>query len=230
MSVKQLFNLQVLEQDIEANELALAKAQASIGESPALKRAKANVIEANNGLSMVKAEQKTTEYSIADISAKINAANESLYSGRVKNPKELQNLQQEIVSLQAQRNPLEDRELSLMEMAEAAEIKAKQQGEELGQVEKKWLGEQEHLAKEVEAVKQKIQGLKQQHTESLKLIATSELALYNQLKRTRGWGIARVEQGTCGRCRLSLSTAEVQRARAGQTVACSSCGRLLYFE
>ena len=230
MSVKQLFNLQCLEQEIAAAEASLTRAQAEIGESPELKKAKANLVEANAELTVIRAEQKTTEYGISDITAKINAANESLYSGRVKNPKELQNLQHDIASLQAQRSPLEERGLSLMEKAEAAEARIKQTSEGLGQVENQWVTRQEHLAAEIEAVKRKLDSLKQKHAESIALVPPSDLALYSQLKRTRGWGVARMEQGTCGRCRLNLSTAEVQRARAGQMVSCSSCGRLLYFE
>ena len=230
MSVKQLFELQCLEQDLEANEMSLAKFKAAIGESLEVKNARANLLEADNELVIVKAKQKTTEYSLTDISAKIDAANESLYSGRVKNPKELQNLQHEINSLQSQRNLLEETDLSLMEKVEAAETRVKQISDELSRVEQKWRSEQEHLLIEVEALKQLIQANKRRHGEILASIASSEITLYNQLKKTRVWGITPVEQGTCGRCRLSLSTAEMQRARAGQMVSCSSCGRLLYFE
>jgi predicted nucleic acid-binding Zn-ribbon protein len=230
MGVKQLYEFQCLEQEIEACKEELENSQAALGESPLLKKAKTNLVEAESNLKNIRAEQKATESNIADISAKVAAVTESLYSGRIKNPKELQNLQQEISYLHNMLNPLEERDLSLMEQAEVAENLLGQRSEELARVEKIWLDEQRALTAIIENLKQKMAVLKQELGASASAISISEMALYAQLKKTRGWGIARMEQGTCGRCRLSLSTAEVQRARTGKLINCSSCGRLLYFE
>ena len=56
------------------------------------------------------------------------------------------------------------------------------------------------------------------------------LARYESLRRTRGGrAIAEVKGGTCQTCRVSLTTATLQRARAGSGfVPCSNCGRILY--
>ena len=39
---------------------------------------------------------------------------------------------------------------------------------------------------------------------------------------------ARVEQGICRGCRISLPTTDLQQARSGKLVQCSSCGRILF--
>ena len=230
MSVKQLNDLQCLEQDLAAREQAMAKAQAAIGESRELKQARDNLVQAYSELNALNAEQKLTEYSINDISAKMAVANESLYSGRVKNPKELQNLQHELDLLLAQRNPLEEKDITLMEQVEAAEIKVKQRKEELTLAENIWLADQQSLKCQIEANRQAIEALRTKRQNTVMAIPAEDLALYNQLKKIRGWGIAKVVQGTCGSCRLNLSSAEIQRAHAGQSVTCSSCGRILFFE
>ncbi len=230
MSIRQLYDLQRLEQDIAADEQALDKARAAIGESPALKQARTNLAQAEAELSAARAEQKVTEAAIADISAKITLTDESLYSGRIQNPKELQSLQHELGLLKAQRDPLEEKDLSLMERVEAAEAAFKLRREELGRAEAVWRNEQQALTAEIEALKKRLAELGLKRQEAVSAIADSDLALYQQVKTTHGWAVARVEQGTCGRCRLSLSSAELQRTRAGQVVACSSCGRLLFFE
>jgi predicted nucleic acid-binding Zn-ribbon protein len=228
--VRQLFELQCLEQDIEAIEQALAKSIAAVGESRALKEVKTKLAQAVSEINATKAEQKNTEIGITNISAKIEKATESLYSGRIKNPKELQSLQQDISSLQSQRNPLEEKVLSLMEMYEKLGDKVKQLSQDLAQVEKEWLVEQHSLRSRIENDKQRLAELRQKWPSMTAAIPPADLAAYNQLKKTRGWGVARMEQGTCGRCRLNLSTSEIQRARSGQVVSCSSCGRLIYFE
>jgi predicted nucleic acid-binding Zn-ribbon protein len=230
MSIRQLYDLQRLEQDIASVEHRLAQAQAAVGESPALKQAKSNLACANDELNALKSEQKITEYAISDISAKITVADESLYSGRIKNPKELQALQHELETLKAQRDPIEEKDLSLMEQAEAAEVAVGKRREELSQAEAVWLKEQQELSAQIKEATKHLAELKLQREQAVSAIPAAELSTYNQLKATRGDAVSLVEQGTCGRCRLTLSSAELQRARAGQQASCSSCGRLLFFD
>ncbi|MEE8413272.1 MAG: C4-type zinc ribbon domain-containing protein, partial [Dehalococcoidales bacterium] len=52
--------------------------------------------------------------------------------------------------------------------------------------------------------------------------------IYRGLKKQRGTAVARVEQGMCSGCRISLSVSEFQRARTGSLVRCGSCGRILF--
>ena len=51
---------------------------------------------------------------------------------------------------------------------------------------------------------------------------------YEKLREQKGQTVAKVEQGICRGCRISLSSSELQRARSGNLVQCSSCGRILF--
>jgi len=230
VGVRQLYDLQCLEQNIASGEEALAKAQAQLGENQILKQAKVNFAKAEAGLAAIRAEQKTAEYAVADLVAKMTVTNESLYSGRIQNPKELQNLQQELATWQAQRNQLEEKSLTLMEMAEREEAKVRRWHEDLVATETQWQEEQATLINKIKSSEQALEALKLKRACMTKEIPSDDLALYDQLRKTRGWAVARLEQGSCGHCRLGLSTASVQRARSGQTVTCPSCGRLLFYE
>ena len=228
MSIKQLYLLQCLEQDIAASEQELAQANAQIGESPSLKQARTNLAQASKALSVVKTEQKTTEDAIADLTAKMTIANESLYGGRIQNPKELQNLQRELASWQSQRDPLEEKSLALMEKAEQAAKTEQARCAELTVAGDSWQIEQATLHDKILLCKKSLEELKLKCADARSQVPTSELASYDQLKQTRGWAVAQLGQGACGHCRLSLSTATLQRARAGQTANCPNCGRLLF--
>ena len=230
MGIKQLYDLQCLEQDIAASEQALVKARAQTGESPALKQARDNLAQANAEMAALTAEQKTADYAVADLAAKMTVANESLYSGRIKNPKELQNLQHELASWQAQRDPLEEKSLALMEKIEQAAGRVHRRQEELSAAEVQWQAEQTVLRDKINTVTEALKVLRLKRADMVTAIPHGNLELYDQLRKTRGWAVARLEQGNCGHCRLGLSTASVQRARAGQTVTCPSCGRLLFYE
>ena len=230
MSIKQLYDFQCLEQNLSASELSLAQDRAQVGESAALKQARANLKQVNEDLASIRAEQKDTEYAIADLSAKMAVANESLYSGRLKNPKELQNLQRELMSLQAQRDPLEEKSLTLMERAEQTEELERCRQTEFAAAEVQWQTEQAALSEKIALAEKALGALKVQCVAARSQITSVDIASYDQLRKTHGWAIARMEQGICGYCRLGMSTAALQRVRGGQMVYCSSCGRLLFCE
>ena len=230
MSVRQLYALQSIEQEIAAGERALAADRSMLGESQALRDARAEEAEARSGLRSIEAEQRVTEDAIADISAKISVAEESLYSGRIKNPKELQNLQQEVSLFKQHRDPLEEKDLSLMEQAEAAEARLNAALKNLELATVTWQNEQKQLEEKIREHEAMLAELGSRRERAVSEIPAAEMALYRQLKSSRADAVSRMEQGTCGRCRLSLSSAEIQRARAGQQVCCSSCGRLLFYE
>ncbi len=230
MSIHQLFHLQCLEQEIADEEHNLAGKQASMGTSPELRQARTNLSLAQAGLEALRKEQKDAEYAIADLSSKMTVAHESLYSGRIKNPKELQNLQHEYDNLKAQRDPLEEKVLLLMEQIDASGSEIARLDIVLSGVEAAWKEDQKVLQAEIAAIKQALAELEAQKDTALPAIAREELSLYQQVKQMRGQAIARVEQGACTMCRISLSSAEAQRVRTGAMVYCSSCGRLLFLE
>ena len=230
MSIKQLYDLQCLEQSLAANEQTLTKARAQIGESPALKQARTNLTRSSASLSSTVAEQKNTEDILADLSAKIATANDSLYSGRIQNIKELQNLQLEITLWQSQREPLEAKGLMLMDRIEQEGMQVRLRQDELTAAEEQWRAEQTTLQDKIKTYEQDIKDLKCQCEIARAQIPAGETAMYSQLRTTHGLAISRLEQGSCGHCRLSLSTAALQRARAGQLANCPSCGRLLFSE
>lgn len=59
-------------------------------------------------------------------------------------------------------------------------------------------------------------------------VTPQTLELYEGVKSKKGQAVAKVEQGRCQGCRLNLPINEWQRARVGDVVQCSSCGRILY--
>ena len=62
------------------------------------------------------------------------------------------------------------------------------------------------------------------------LIDAETIDCYNRFRKQKGLAVARVEQGTCRGCRISLSTAELQRVKGNKLIMCSSCGRILFID
>jgi len=225
---QKLYQLQEFELEIESNEQSLSRCLSRLGEGEALTRARAKLSNTQQQLEGLNQEQHSLEWEIGDIGTRIAAVREALYSGRVKNPKELAGLQQEEKGLGTQRDRLEERVLDIMEQAELVTADLANINSELETLEGEWQSQQQKLSAEIERLKKLISELKGKQQLVLAGIDSKMADYYYQLKKQKGWAVARVEQGTCRGCRISLSTAELQRARGEQLVECNSCRRILY--
>jgi len=227
---RQLYQLQVIEIEIESREQALTRALGQLGQSQAVAKAKARLLSAKEHLEKLEHEQHSAEWEIEDLETKLSAAKDSLYSGRIKNSKELASLQHEVEGMNKIHDQMEEKVLEIMDQVELATADLGSLSNKLKTLEEEWHGEQQKLSAEIEQLKNIILELKDKRQKALDGIDTKAVDLYNQLKKQKGLAVARIEQGTCCGCRISLSTAELQRTRGGSLVKCNSCGRILFLD
>ena len=95
-------------------------------------------------------------------------------------------------------------------------------------MDEEWQKEQKSLSQQLADIKGRIAGLEQRRERLIADITTESLELYEVTRSRKGQAVVKIEQGRCQGCRLMLSTNELQRARAGNTVLCSNCNRILY--
>ncbi len=93
---KPLYQRQEVELEIESNEQALAQIASQLGESQAVVRTQAKLKSEQQQLEELGRQQHSAEWEIEDLVNKLTPAEDKLYSGRIKNPKELANLQHEV--------------------------------------------------------------------------------------------------------------------------------------
>ncbi len=227
---RQLSQLQGIELEIESEEQALDESTSQLGESEALVQSQAKLSAAQQHLEELKKKQQSQEWEVDDLGAKIAAAKEALYSGRIKSPKELSSLQHEVAGLEARRRQLEDEALAVMEQVEEATANLATIESELKTAEDEWRHEQRRLSAEIERLKDELSQLEHKRQLLLAEIDPGAVDFYYQLKKQKGQPVARVEQGMCCGCRLSLSTAELQRVKGNSLVQCSSCRRILFLD
>ncbi len=225
---KQLYQLQELDQALDLNIKALEEIASRIGESEVILKTRDELASELKRLEELKKKQHAAEWETDDLKAKIVDAEESLYSGRTTSPKELASLKQEVDSFKLRCGQLEDRTLGLMEQVEAMEAGVSNLKTELGDLETEWRREQKRLVSEVEKLKATIAEFEDKRKLLLAEIDSSVVRTYQDLKRQKRGAVAKVEQGICTGCRISLSVSELQRARSGSLIQCSSCGRILF--
>ncbi len=225
---KQLYALHEIDQKIEASQKVIALLTAELGVSEAVRRAQEALTGAQAKLAGLLSEQKSLEWDIDDLSVKLQGIEKDLYSGRIRIPKELSSLQQEIASIKARRSQLEDRVLAIMEQIEAGRSSVTRLSGEFQQVETAWKTRQDELNRKIHDEKQLLDQAEQKKGALLPVIAADSLQIYQSVKQRKGYAVASVEQGVCRGCRISLPASELQAARGGKLVQCGSCGRILY--
>jgi len=227
---RKLYQLQVIEFEIESKEQTLAISLSRLGESGELLEAKGRLLAGEQRLKELKKKQQDAESEIDDIAGKLSSIQESLYSGRTTSPKELTSLQYEVEGFKDKRDKLEEKDLDIMEQVDAAKDELTGLKEQLNEVERNWRQEQQQLTDSIEELKISLSKLEKQRQESLVVIGDEAVDCYRKLREKKGQAVARVAQGICRGCGISLSTAELQRVKGDRIIMCNSCGRILFID
>ena len=199
-----------------------------MGENRAIVTAQTKLDSERRRLDELRHQQHSAEWEIDDLTTKITKAEEELYSGRVRNPKELSNLQHEADLLKAKRDQLENSALGIMDQVELAEASVATTSSGFEKLEAEWHSQQRQLTADIETHKNKLADLKHERQLLSAEIDPQVVEFYDRLRQQKGQGVARVKQGICHSCRISLSSSALQQTRSGNLVQCSSCGRILF--
>ena len=226
--VKQLYQLQEVDLEIESNEQTLAQIASQLGESQAVVKARTELKSKQQHLEELGQQQHSAEWEIEDLVNKLSTAEGKLYSGRIKDPKELTNLQHEVEGLRGRRSQLEDKALEIMDQVEISTASVTTLTNELKTLEAEWHSQQQQLSTDMERLKAALSNLKNKRQLLSAEIDPETVEFYQALKKQKGQAVAKVEQGVCRGCRILLPTTELQRARGDSLVQCSSCGRILF--
>ncbi|MFN2166872.1 MAG: zinc ribbon domain-containing protein [Anaerolineae bacterium] len=227
-TVADLWNLQSTDLAIEAVRHRLAELERLLGETPALLAARQQVAEREVELADWRSRQQSLETQARELNQRIQAAERDLMSGRVRNPKELKGMQDNVASLKRRRAGLEDQILeAMLEIDRCREelASATAHGET---VETAWQASQAALNAELTEKLAQLKDLAARLNQRWKDTDPADQELYRSLRsRKGGRAVALVERDTCQACGMSLPTSVRQRAR-DQRVFCPTCGRLLY--
>ncbi|NWG75151.1 MAG: hypothetical protein HXY24_11175 [Rubrivivax sp.] len=228
--VQQLYQLQLLDSEVDKTNQQLAEIAARLGESEALKKAKAQAEAAEKQLRQAQATMQNLNLEVQSLTQKIAQQEKTLYQGKALSPKEATNLQDEIASLKRRQGQREELLLEAMVGAEEAEQQLEQMRTRLAAIQTEWQSDQEHLAEQQAALKNKLDELKQQRPVMVKVIDADDLDEYEELRpRKAGRAVAVIKDGICLGCGVAASSSRIQHARAGtELIYCGTCGRILY--
>ena len=225
-----LFRLQQIDSHINQIETRLAKIQKTLEDNAELQAALEQVKAAEEEQRASERAQHKSENEAQSQQIKIKQAESSLYGGVVRNPKELQDLQADIISLKKHLASLEENELQDMIKAEAAQDSVKKAQTELSLVQARLSNEHHELFEEKESLTNELNRFQSERQAAVSTIAADMLKTYDELRQQRrGVAVAEVSDNACGACGTILTASIQQTARhAVELVRCPSCGRILY--
>jgi predicted nucleic acid-binding Zn-ribbon protein len=204
---------------------ALASAQERIGSVDAA------FTEAASRRDDVRRRQRALEDEVATIDGKIKQAQEKLYSGSVRAPRELQALEADVRALRRHKSEVEDRLLEAMEELEPLEAEA-------ARLETEWTrlageaGElEEAIAGQTGVIDAELTAEQARRDEVAARVEPGVIRLYEQLRaKNGGVGVARLVHGACDGCHLRLPATELDRIKhqpPEAVIRCDQCGRIL---
>jgi len=225
-----LYRLQQVDSQIDHLQTRLKEIQKELDDDIELRRLNGQVETAETRCQFSKQALKQAESHVEEQQIKIEQTQSSLYGGKSHSPKELQDLQNDVVALKRHLVTLEDRQIEAMQESEMADVDLQFAMAELRSnlEESNVLGR--NLHKEQEMLKNDLDRFFIERNAVARAIPNAEIGLYDQLRQQRrGVAVAVIDDNSCGACGSTLSLAQVQSARSsGQMVLCPSCGRILY--
>ncbi|GAB2581698.1 zinc ribbon domain-containing protein [Kribbella endophytica] len=189
------------------------------------------LVGADTEVSDLRREQKKADSDVDQVRQRKTRNQQRIDSGQISSPKDLENLQHEIGSLDRRISDLEDAELEVMEKLEAAEVV---QADLQGRAEA-FAGRQSELEGTRDAALKELDEqratLGDQRSTVAAELPDDLVTLYQKLReRNGGIGAAPLVGKRCMGCRMELAPSDLSKIKASAPEVvqrCEECGRIL---
>ena len=225
-----LFRLQQLDSQLDKLKLNLQEIEIKLKDDNELRLAIAAQSEAQRTWEETNKALSKSEEAVSQQRVKIEQNESSLYSGRIQNPKELKDLQDEVASLKRYLSVLEERQFESMLVEEEAAGTLRRAELSFQRVEADQRMTLSNLTQEKSRLLHDIERSETERKTVSGDIEPGDLSIYEQLRQKRkGIAIARVNEKACSACGSLLNSALLNAARSPTQINyCDVCGRILY--
>jgi len=225
-----LFRLQKLDTQINCITARLLEIDLILSDDKKIQDAKIAFEQTQINLKASQKALRGIEDQVNSQKIKLNLTQNTLFSGKVNNPKELQDLEQESNALKRYISKLEDDQLNSMIQLEDSQKETQAAENYLNQSIGNKASENAGLIGERIQLESELPGIYSQRESIQEGITPDIKNLYDSLLNTKnGLAVAEVIEASCGACGANLSPADLQSARSPSSLLkCQSCGRILY--
>jgi predicted nucleic acid-binding Zn-ribbon protein len=217
---------------VDALRVRMGEIAEALKEPVELQRVREACAGAEAELTRCRAAQQEREAVQREAGGRLAQAESNLYSGKVRNPKELQDAERDVAQLRRQYSQAEDRLLDTLIALESASESVTAQQAELARLTTEWGATQTRLRREQAQVRERLLAEQARQVEARRAVPADLLTLYDGLRARRsGRAVAELDEDSCSVCRVAVPPGKLEMARYGEELTyCENCGRLLWGE
>lgn len=175
--------------------------------------------------------QQRHEDELSSVEAKITEVDKRLYSGTVSAVRELQAMEADIASLKRHRSDIEDQVLEAMQDREPLDTELSTLAQQRSTLEAEADQLRHAIAEQTKEIDAELDTELEARSAAAASVPDDLLAQYERLRDKQGGvGAARLVNGRCSGCHLTLPATELDRIKHQDTdavVLCDQCGRIL---
>lgn len=223
-----VLRLQDVDHELTNIHQRLREIEAQLRDNAELLAAEKAATERAETAQTARKQQQALEHELGQVQIKRDLTEQNLYSGRITNSRELQDLQAELQSLKRRVSTLEDELLEAMMVREEADAEAQAAAAHLDQLRADSEQAQGTLVAERDRLRAAAAELAEERQTLRNDLPPAILDSYDYLKdRTAGIPVAELKGDTCGICGTIVLRPTRQKVERGQEAYCDSCRRLL---
>ncbi len=175
-------------------------------------------------------DQKKADADVEQVKARRERDRSRIDQGLITNPKDLERMQHELVSLERRITTLEDEEIEVMERLEEAQTTLESLvGQRTAADDRLAMLAKARDEKSVE-IRDSLESVTSERATMAEGLPTDLMTLYERIRAQRGVGAAPLRARQCGGCQLTLNPADLARIKAApsdEVVRCEECSRIL---
>lgn len=225
-----LFQLQKLDSVLAQYKQQELDLRTKIDDLSLVNSTRKDLDQAMEKLQEEKRKSENIESSLSSKRIKLAQSESSLYSGKIQNPKELQDLQLEIASLKKAIMVLEDSQIGSWEKLEILTAESEVKSNNFKNAESNSALHNQEMENELSRLLIDQQRVNLEKNAVTSQISPAFLSIYQKLLLSKkGVAVSEIEDSSCGICGTTLTPSECQLARNHSVIQlCSNCGRILY--
>jgi predicted nucleic acid-binding Zn-ribbon protein len=223
-----LYDLQQIDSEIRAKKHRLGEVLRLQKEPAALLAARERTAAVDADLHTWRARHKDMTLEISGLSDKARRSEDRLYSGVVKNTKELKDLEHEVAALGRRRTVLEEEVLKIMIGIDERQAEKSSADADVEKLSAEFSAASVTLKQEQQTLAVHLNKLLEKRQRQVALAQPAMLKTYDELSRQKnGLAVAGLRGNKCLGCQLTQSTNVIKAVDEGQLVHCAHCNRIL---
>ncbi len=224
-----LYRLQQLESSIDAAKKRADEIEVALENDETVQRFKTEFETCETQLRQAEGRVKDLELDVASLISRTTNNEQLLYSGKIGNPKELQERQEEITSLGRRRATRESELLDARLTLKETQKRYTEAKTALEAARKTHEQNSQEMLREQKKLRRDMSGWLQDRKGVLEHIDPDKYKVYKKIKvQKNGLAVARLNGESCEVCRVEQYLNIISQVRQhNQLVFCHNCGRIL---